>query len=412
MNPENNHINTLIPHLFRQEYVKLTAVLSSRFGLQHIEIAEDIASDTFLKAIEHWSLYCVPDNPQAWLYTVAKNKAKDYLKRHQHFETRIQDEIKPKEPVSDEEFEFTEEVIADSLLSMIFVVCNPVNPPSAQICLALQILCGFSVDEIANAFLTKHETIKKRLQRARDNFRTGDFQLRKLSKDAINERLDIVLKTLYLLFNEGYFSQNEDKFIRKDLCSEAMRLTLLLVEDSLTNTSQANALLALMCFQSSRLQARMNENGEAILFEEQDQSLWDEYLINKGNYYLMSAFGKSEISKYHLEASIAYWHSTQHEKKWQHILQLYNRLLVMEYSPVAALNRAFAFAKVYGNKMAIEEVAKLNLSNNSYYHGLMGYLYSGINHEQALFHYGQALQFTKSAVEKKVLTGKIDKLKK
>lgn len=407
---QSNSNTELIPHLFRQEYSKMTAVLCRLFGLEQIELAEDIASETFLKASEYWPVHGVPENPAGWLYTVAKNKAKDHLRRGQLFETRVKDALKPVEMICGHEFEFSDEIIADSQLAMIFVVCDPMNSQSAQICLALQILCGFSVEEMANAFLSNIETIKKRLQRARANLRNDGFQLRKLDEDEISIRLDTVLKTLYLLFNEGYFSQNENQFIRKDLCSEAMRLTLLLVENKPTNMPQVNALLALMCFQSSRLDARTSDTGEAVLYEDQDRRLWNRFLIEKGNYYLLKAFSEKQESKYHLEAAIACWHTTTGDEKWPHILQLYNRLIVMEYSPVTAINRLFAFGKVYGKESAIKEAEKLNLRSNSYYHGLMGFLYSGVNTDYAIMHYKQALRFTKSVIEKKALAGKIDQL--
>ena len=404
---ENRPTNALIPHLFRQEYTKLTAVLSRYFGLQHIEVAEDIASETFLKATEHWAVHGMPDNPTAWLYRVAKNKAKDYLKRHQVFESRIKADVTPDEAIPGQEFEFTEEIIADCQLSMLFAVCDPANPSSVQICLALQILCGFSVEEIANAFLSNKETIKKRLQRGRANLRTGCFQVRKLTESEINARLDIVLKTLYLLFNEGYFSQNEEEFIRKDLCSEAMRLTLFLVESRLADTHQANALLSLMCFQSSRLDARTGDTGQAILYEDQDRGLWNRFLIEKGNYYLFKAFVVQEVSAYHLQAGIAYWHTTTGEKKWPHILQLYNQLVVLENSPATAINRAFAFAKVHGNSAAVQETQKLSMPNNSFYCGLMGYLHKETDATLAIAWYRRAIALSTSGAEKKTLLKQI-----
>jgi RNA polymerase sigma-70 factor (ECF subfamily) len=271
--------NELIPHLFRTEYSKIVAVLCNSFDLNHLEIAEDIASETFLKAAEVWGIKGIPENPAAWLYTVAKNKVKDYFKHDSIFENQIKEIIKSDDIEAEQYFEFSNQNIVDSQLAMIFAVCNPNNSPEAQICLALQILCGFSVEEIANAFLTKSETIKKRLQRARTNLRNGNFQIKILSETEIKLRLDTVLKTLYLLFNEGYFSKTNNQLIRKDLCSEAVRLTFTLTENLLTNTTQTNALLALMCFQSSRLDARTSDNGEAILLEEQDKSLWNNELI-------------------------------------------------------------------------------------------------------------------------------------
>jgi RNA polymerase sigma factor (sigma-70 family) len=403
--------NELIPHLFRTEYSKIVAVLCNSFDLTHLEVAEDIASETFLKATEVWGIKGIPPNPAAWLYTVAKNKAKDHFKHNSIFEKQVKQAIKSDDIEKEQQFEFSNQNIADSQLAMIFAVCNPNNSPEAQICLALQILCGFSVEEIANAFLTKSETIKKRLLRARANLRNGNFQIKVLSEAEIKLRLDTVLKTLYLLFNEGYFSKTNNHLIRKDLCSEAIRLTFTLTENLLTNTAQTNALLALMCFQSSRLDARTSEAGEAILFEEQDKSLWNDELIEKGNYYLVTACNGDTLSKYHLEAAIAYWHTTPTNKdKWQHILRLYNELILIEYSPITALNRAFAFAQVYGRENAISEAEKLYLENKNYYHSLLGYLYADTHIDQAIDHYNKAISFTKTEAEKQTLRKEIKRL--
>lgn len=405
----------LLPHLFREEYTKMTAVLCHHFGLKHIEIAEDIVSETFLKATETWDIQGIPENPTAWLYIVAKNKAKDYLKRHAIFETQVKGVINVDERQFESDFDFTQQAIDDSQLAMIFAICNPSNSVASQICLALQILCGFSVAEIANAFLTKPETIKKRLLRARKNLRRDNFQIRFLVKKTIQSRLDIVLKTLYLLFNEGYFSASNDHLIRKDLCSEAIRLMLVLIENPFTNTPEANALMALMCFQSSRLEARSDEKGETILYEQQDKDRWSKELIEKGNYYLINAFSGSVHwqTKYHLEAAIAYWHTTSiNGSKWEHILQLYNQLILIEYSPITALNRTFAFAKVYGNEQAIKEAEKLNLNHINHYHALLGYLYADTDVSKSIAHYGQAISLTTSTSEKKALGKEIERLNK
>jgi len=404
--------NELLPHLFRIEYSKMTAVLCRLFGLKHIEIAEDIASETFLKATEIWSIKGLPENPTAWLYAVAKNKTKDYLKRNAFFEQIIALEIKSEEIQYDESFiDFTKQNISDSQLAMIFAVCNPINSGEAQICLALQILCGFSVEEIVSAFLSNKETIKKRLLRARENLRKDKFSLESLTTSEIKARLDTVLTVLYLLFNEGYFSKSNNSLIRKDLCAEAIRLTLTLIENPQTDTPKTNALLALMCFQSSRLDARINEMEEVVLFDEQDKNLWDKALIDRGNYYLIKSCSGTEISKYHLEARIAYWHSTSTDsKKWEHILELYNILLQLEYSPVAALNRTFAFSKVYGKKKAIIEAEKLALTDNLFYNSLLGNLYTDNDNKKALQHFRTALQLTKSISDKATINKNIDKL--
>ncbi len=411
---QENHLSyqDLLPHLFRQEYAKMTAVLCRHFGLKHIEIAEDIASDTFLKASENWAINGIPENPEAWLYTVAKNKTKDYFKHLAVIEKQAREAVKPDDFETETDFEVSSQQIHDSQLAMIFAVCNPTNPPESQICLALQILCGFSVEEISKAFLTKTETIKKRLFRARAHLRNDHFQIKSLSQTEINSRLDTVLKTLYLLFNEGYFSTTSNRQIRKELCSEAVRLTLLLTENPLTNTPQANALLALMCFQSSRLEARINHEGETVLFDNQDKNLWDKTLIEKGNYFLVNACQNNDISKYHLEAGVAYWHTTPTgQDKWQHILQLYNQLILIEYSPITALNRTFAFARVYGHDKAISEAEKLKFTESNYYHELLGYLYADTDINKAISYYQQAILLTKSKTEKQTLTKEIERLK-
>ncbi len=389
----------------------MTAVLCRHFGLAHMEIAEDLASDAFLKASEHWAIHGVPENPVAWLYTTARNKAKDLFKRDAVFETKIKgmQESAGAEPQA--EFEFTQQAISDSQLAMIFAVCDPVNAKDAQICLALQVLCGFRVEEIAGAFLTKPETIKKRLQRARTNLRNTRFNIKPLHEADVKSRLETVLKTLYLLFNEGYFSGTTDRQIRKDLCSEAMRLTFFLTECPLTDLPQTNALLALMCYQSSRLEARTAGKGTPILFDDQDRGRWDHALIQRGNHYLINATNGREVSKYHLEAGIAYWHTASTDKsKWERILQLYNELILMEYSPITALNRTFAFAKVYGHKHALPEAEKLNLPDNTYYHQLLGYLHADTDVPRAIGHYQLAMRLTKSNMEKQLLKSKIAKL--
>lgn len=404
-----NRDQTLIPRLFRLEYSKMTAVLCRHFGLGNIAVAEDIVSETFLKATELWASNVLPENPTAWLYTVARNKAKDYLKRNAIFEAQVKIEIKPEEREND--WDFNEENISDSQLAMIFAVCNPGNSTEAQICLALQILCGFSIEEITDAFLSKKETIKKRLFRAKNVLRQDNFQIRTLQEAGISSRLDAVLKTLYLLFNEGYFSKSNDQLIRRELCSEAIRLALILTENTWTNVPKTNALLALMCFQSSRLAARADDSGATILYEQQDKGLWSQELIDKGNYYLVNACSGTEVSKYHLEAGIAYWHTTPTDQhKWDHILKLYNQLILMEYSPVTVLNRAFAFAKVYGNEKGIRETEKLQLKDSAEYHALLAYLHTNTAADKAIDLYQKAIDLTKSLPEKKTLRREMENL--
>ncbi len=400
----------LIPHLFRTEYRKMVAVLCKLFGIEHIEVAEDIVSDTFLLASELWGLKGLPENPTAWLYVVAKNKTKDYLKRNSLFAHNISREIKYNATASEEiEIDLSLKNINDSQLAMMFVVCHPCNAAEAQIALALNLLCGFGVDEIANAFLTNKKVIYKRLQRAKEKLRTEKIKIEQPSLDDIDERLSNVLTTLYLLFNEGYYSSSHDITLRKDLCVEAMRLNYLLIENEQTNQPSANALLSLMCFQSSRFDARLNKNGETILYQDQDTSLWNQELITKGEYFLNRSWQSNEISKYHVEAGIACCHTIQDDtkEKWENILQLYNQLLLIEYSPIAALNRTYALAKVHGKKEAIIEAEKIKLTDNHLYHSLLGELYTGINNTKAISHFQNALALAKSKDDKMHISSKM-----
>ena len=400
----------LIPHLFRTEYRKIVSVLCKLFGIEHIEIAEDIVSDTFLLASELWGLKGLPENPTAWLYIVAKNKTKDYLKRNSLFAQNISKELKFNAKTSEEiEIDLSVKNINDSQLAMIFVVCHPCNPPEVQIALALNLLCGFGVDEIANAFLTNKKVIYKRLQRAKEKLRTEKIKIEQPTLSEINDRLSTVLMTLYLLFNEGYYSSNQDIAIREDLCFEAMRLTYLLIENEQTNSRSVNALLSLMCFQSSRLAARLNQNGQIILYQDQDTDLWNQDLITKGEYFLNQASQGDNFSKYHLEAGIAYWHTIKADtsEKWENILQLYNQLLLIEYSPIAALNRTYALAKANGKAEAIIEAEKIMLTENHLYHALLGELYTNIDNIKAVSHLQKALALAKSTADKMLISNKI-----
>jgi RNA polymerase sigma-70 factor (ECF subfamily) len=222
-----------------------------------------------------------------------------------------------------------------------------------------------------------------------------------------------VLTTIYLLFSEGYYSTSQNITLRKDLCAEAMRLNYLLIENPVTNTPAVNALTALMCFHASRFDARINEAGEAVLYQDQDVTLWNQELIDKGKYYLQQAATPNELTKYHLEAAIAYWHTYKEDtpEKWESILQLYNNLLILEYSPIAALNRTFALARVKGKPAAIAEAEKLGLTGNHFYYSLLGNLYTDIDNAKAIQHFETALQLAASASDKATITKNINRLK-
>jgi RNA polymerase sigma-70 factor (ECF subfamily) len=302
--------------------------------------------------------------------------------------------------------------INDSQLQMMFVVCHPSIPSEAQIGLALRILCGFGIEEIADAFLTGKETISKRLLRAKEKLRQEKVNIEMPAPDDLEPRLDNVLTTIYLLFNEGYYSNSNNNAFRKDLCLEAMRLCTMLIENESTDQPQVSALLSLMCFHASRFEARVDADGELILYEDQDATLWNTDLIGKGGFFLNRAARGEKLSRYHLEAGVAYWHTQKEDtpEKWENILHYYNRLLQIAYSPVAALNRTYALYRSRGVTEAIAEAEKLQLVHHPFYFFLLGELYSTVDPEKAVQHYREGLTLTKSIKGQQAIQKKIDRL--
>ncbi len=403
-----------LTHLFRTEYSKLVAVLCKTFGLTNIQLAEDIVSDTFIAAAETWGKKGLPDNQVAWLYTVAKNKTRDHMRRKKVFTDKIKVDIEHTSPNSTEmELDFSTQNIQDSQLQMIFAICHPSISEEAQIGLALRILCGFGIDEISAAFLSNKETINKRLFRAKEKLRKENIAIEFPKKEELSTRLETVLRTLYLLFNEGYYSISTNKSLRKDFCLEAMRLTLLLTRYSITDQPKVSALLSLMCFHASRFDARLDDSGEFVLYEDQDISRWDNALKEKGELYLNRSSTGEALSKYHLEAAIAFWHTEKEDttEKWENILQLYNYLLQVEYSPVAALNRTYALAKANNKEEAIKEAKKINLAKNHLYHCLLAELYAKEEAPKALEHLETAFKLAKNEGDKNLIQRKIQALK-
>ncbi len=400
----------LLPHLFRTEYRKLIAVLTGLFGFEHLEAAEDIASDTFLAATEVWAHKGLPENPVAWLYTVAKNKARDHLRRRSVFHHKIRHHL-AQDAASGWEIEpdLSPKAIADSQLRMMFAVCHPAIPAEAQIGLALRVLCGFGIEEIAAAFLCSKDTISKRLLRAKEKLRSLQVSITFPEEQEMSRRLENVLGTLYLLFNEGYYAYGRDTTMRKELCLEAMRLANMLTENSLTAQPPVYALLALMCFHASRFEARMTTEAEGIVYEDQDAGLWNKELIAQGNFFLLKATSTPDVSKYHIEAAIACWHTMQADtpRKWNNILHLYDQLLVFDYSPMAALNRAYAVFKVGGKEAAIAEAEKLDLTGHHLYHSLLGELYTDLDNARAILHLKEAVERSPSIADKAILSRKM-----
>jgi RNA polymerase sigma-70 factor (ECF subfamily) len=311
---------------------------------------------------------------------------------------------------------FHENEIEDSQLRMIFACCHPSIPYESQIALTLKTLCGLSILEIANTFLTNEETITKRLFRAREKIREEKISLEAPVPSAVPGRMDAVLHTLYLLFSEGYNSSHPDRLIRHELCEEAMRLCHLIVNNPLTTTAKAKALLALMCFQASREEARLAEDGSIILLQDQDRGKWSRPLIERGKWYLEQSAEGEAFTEYHIEAAIAGCHSaspTFKSTNWNRIIELYTFLLMEKPGPIVELNRAIAIG--YGHSplaglKALEEIK--GLEGHYLYYAAIGDFYAELGDENnALLNYQTAMTLTTSNTEKKLLQSKLNMLK-
>ena len=351
-------------HFFRHEGARLVAVLTGQLGVHRLQLAEDVVQEALVRALQTWPYSGVPENPAAWLTRTAKNLALDYLRREQRFqekESGIADEQErwlatPSTGVTDGE------QIADDRLRMMFVCFHPQLSAESQTALALRTLCGFSPAEIGAAFLSTEAAISKRLVRARQRIRELALPFAVPDARELPARLSGVLGTLYLLFNEGYKASSGERLVREELCHEAIRLALLLVEHAGTRQPQTHALLALMLLNAARLPARTDPVGNLLRLHEQNRAAWDQAMIQRGMHHLALASVGEALSEYHLQAGIAACHSTavdDSSTNWPRILALYDRLVEMSDSPVVALNRAVAVARVHGARAGLDALTSL-----------------------------------------------------
>ncbi|MBC7935356.1 MAG: sigma-70 family RNA polymerase sigma factor [Rhizobacter sp.] len=405
--------NILVEHFFRNERSRLIATLAKLFGLQQLQLAEDIAQEALLDALANWPVNGIPGNPKAWLYRVAKNKAIDVFKRKKHLDT-IVSELSNSANAIEKEIDniFLDDEIKDSQLQMLFACCHPSVPEDGQVMFMLKTLCSLSVAEIARAYLTSTDAVEKRIYRVKKKLREENIQLVIPSPQELLARLDAVLRAIYLLFNEGYNSSQPDRVIRKDLSGEAMRLCELLIEIPLTNLPFTNALMALMCYQSSRFDARMDADNHIITLENQDRHKWDVELINKGHYYISHAITREIISKYQVEAAISYWYAVAQDlagTNWAEIFNLYNLLIQFDPSPMILLNRLIVQARIDGHESVLPHLLQLpGLEKNHLYYSSIAIFYQQLNQPAlAVENYLKAMRLTHSLAEKKLLQDRI-----
>jgi RNA polymerase sigma-70 factor (ECF subfamily) len=330
--------------LHREESGRILATLIRLLG--DFDLAEEMLQEAYAVALQKWPSEGTPANPRAWLISTARHKAIDRLRRDQRFERKAEEIAKTAEIAGRPESDREEEMLGDDRLRLIFTCCHPSLPMEARVALTLRTVCGITTEEISRAFLVPVATMAQRLVRAKGKIRDAGIPYRVPASEELRDRLDGVLLVVYLIFNEGYLANSGDALIRRELCAEAMRLGRVLC-GLLPRQPEAQALLGLMLLQDSRRDARVSAEGELVLLEEQDRSLWHQEQIREGTQILESALRRGAGGMYAVQASIAALHAnakTAKETDWPQIASLYDVLLRNHPSPVVSVNRAAAVA--------------------------------------------------------------------
>lgn len=412
--PATGKVSQVIEHLFRHEAGRMISILTGIFGVEHLGLAEDVVQEALARALQTWPFYGIPENPAAWLMRASRNLAIDVVRREKNFRDKEPEIIRIMEqsskPMPDSAV-FAGQEITDDRLRMMFVCCHPLIPAEAQSALALKTLCGFSITEIGSAFLTSDAAIAKRLTRAKQKIREARIPFEIPAGAELERRLDGVLQSLYLLFNEGYKASSGDKLVREDICHEAIRLAGLLVEHPAGNQPKTHALLALMLLNASRIPARVDEEGNLLRLQEQDRALWDQSMIARGMFHMARSTEGEEITEYHLQAGISACHCMARDYEstgWEKILSLYDRLIAFDASPVIALNRAIVVANLRGPGAGLDAVAAIpDLDKlRSYYllYSVLGEFHARLDQfEAAAEHFRKSLDLVELGSERAFL---------
>ena len=410
-----------LDHLFRRESGRMIATVSRIFGLHNLALAEDVVQDAFCRAVEVWKVKGMPPNPAAWLMTTAKNRALDVMRRERTartFAPEVAELIKSEWTIAPAiEEAFSPHMIKDDQLRLMFSCCHQGVAEEGQVALMLHLLCGFSVDEIAAAFLSSHASIEKRITRAKKVLALSQKLFDISAPEEFQERLPAVQRAIYLLFNEGYHGASPNSAVRAELCQEAIRLAKIILDYPFGATPSSFALASLMCLHAARLPGRIGTSGELISLLDQDRSRWNADLIKQGIIYLEFSASGTAISEYHIEAMIASIHArakSVEETDWKSIVDLYNLLLEMKPSPVVALNRAIALAQWQGPERGLEAIAAIEdrerLNGYPFYWAAQGEFESRRGRlAEARTHFHTALSLARSPMERRFLQGKLSK---
>jgi RNA polymerase sigma factor (sigma-70 family) len=419
VNSVQRETGALVEHLFRHNYGRIVAVLVRLCGVDHLDRIEDAVHEAMLKALQQWPFSGIPSNPGGWLFQVARNLMLDGFRRDATFQN-VQADLAAElhAPGNGDNSPGTGE-FSDDLLGMMFACCHPLLTTESQMALTLRSLCGFSESEIARAFLSSPDAVHKRLVRARQVLRSERVAFDIPTAAVIDARRETILSIIYLIFNEGYGSHEGEDVIRRDLCEEAIYLGEVLARHPAGDVPEVHALLALMYFHAARFPARVDDHGNILLLQDQDRSLWDAHLIQAGIHQLDRSAAGDDLTEFHLQAGIAALHclaASFEATDWSQILSLYDQLVERNPSPVIALNRAVAIARVHGPGAAIREAERAGTTSRmqEYYllHAVLGELHSQAgNFPLAQTHWTQAFMLTHSPSERRLFQKKLGQLK-
>ncbi len=400
-------VHEKLDHWFRYEYSKVLSIFISKYGARQIDNIEDAIHDAMYKAMMIWGYKEIPKNPSAWIYRVAKNNLIDQLRKkttESEF-PEINEEVK--DPSLSE--------IEDETLKLFFACCHPKLKEQESIILCLKFAAGFGLHEISRTLFPTYEATKKTFQRAKKHFKEYNLSMQIPSNKYLKDRMESVLKVIFLMFTEGYRPTDGDQILKEDVCFEALQIATTIYKHDVFKTSKLYALIALMCYKSARLEARMKGGNTFIRLEDQDRNLWDKELIREGNYFLSLAIKEDNQSEYHFHAAVEsqYVNVDKFENtNWQGLLNIYNYWKKITKNPSLELNRIVVVMQALGPEIAMKELNEnCKDQRNQLFYAIKGEVLLKLNKSnEAKRCFENAMEISRNSTEKKLMENKIARI--